>query len=48
MITCTKSSDEININSTVKPYSLENPIPEVIFVLAFLLPFDYALFRILH
>ena len=30
MITCTKSSDEVNIISTVKPYSLENPIPEVI------------------
>ena len=29
LITCTKSLDEININSTVKPYSLENPIPEV-------------------
>ena len=31
MITCTKSSDEINITSTIKPYSLENPIREVIF-----------------
>ena len=30
LITCTKSSYEININCTVKPYSLENPIPAVI------------------
>ena len=35
MITCTKSSDEVNIISTVKPYSLENPISEVIFLLLF-------------
>ena len=37
MITCTKSSDEINIISTVKPYSLENPISEVNFSSALIL-----------
>ena len=35
MITCTKSSDEVNVVSTVKPYSLENPISEVIVLLLF-------------
>ena len=29
LITCTKSSDPININCTVTPYGLENPFPEI-------------------
>ena len=43
MITCTKSSDEININSTVKPYSLENPLSEVKFTFVLILQFLFCL-----
>ena len=44
MITCTKSLDEININSTVKPYSLENPLSEVKFIFVLILNFILPIF----